>query len=84
MGFGTCAPLGPYDAGYEDAQRRIEDETPEPTEAEKLDAAKTAAHRALDTAERAWYAYAGMVDVGQERTRAFAVYEALRMSRRAW
>jgi len=83
MGFGSCAPLGPYDKGYEEAQRRIEDETPEPTVAEKLAAAQATAHRALDAAERSWYAYAGMIDVGPDRTLAFSVYEAVRMARRA-
>jgi hypothetical protein len=52
------------------------------SEAEKLEEAKTKAHRALDEAERAWYAYAGMADVGPERTRAFTVYENVRLARR--
>lgn len=54
------------------------------TEAEKLAAAKDAAHRALDAAEKAWYAYAGMADVGPERTRAFEVYESVRCARRVF
>lgn len=55
-----------------------------PTEAEKLERARAEAHRALDAAERAWYAYAGMIDVGPDRTRAFTVYEQVRMARRVW
>lgn len=49
---------------------------------EKLALAKEAAHRALTAAERAWYEYAGLVDVGPERTRAFEIYENVRNARR--
>lgn len=52
-------------------------------EAEKLEAAREKAHRALDAAERAWYEYASMVDVGSDRVRAFDVYENVRRARRA-
>lgn len=52
------------------------------TEAQKIDAARTAAHRAADAAERAWYELAGLLDVGPDRTRAFTVYENLRHARR--
>lgn len=52
------------------------------SEAEKLEEAKALAHRALDEAEKAWHAYAGMADVGPERTRAFTVYENVRFARR--
>lgn len=51
-------------------------------EAEKLAAARAAAHRALDAAEKAWYEYAGLIDVGDERTRAFDVYQNVRQARR--
>lgn len=54
----------------------------EQTEAEKLAAAKSAAHRALDAAEKAWYEYAGLCDVGPDRIRAFDVYQNVRMARR--
>jgi hypothetical protein len=53
-----------------------------PSEAEKLAAARKEAHDALTAAERAWYAYAGLCDVGPDRTRAFDVYENIRNSRR--
>lgn len=53
-----------------------------PAPADPLESAKTAAHRALDAAEKAWYAYAGMLDVGPDRTRAFDVYEKVRLARR--
>ena len=52
------------------------------TEADKIADARKAAHSALDAAERAWYAYAAMVDVGPDRTRAFDIYENLRHARR--
>ena len=48
-----------------------------------MDKARKAAHDALNEAERAWYAYAGIIDVGQERTQAFAVYERVRQARHA-
>jgi len=58
------------------------DHPPAATEAQKIDAARTAAHRALDAAEKAWYELAGLIDVGPERTRAFMVYENVRNARR--
>ena len=82
MGFGPCAPLGPYDSGYDDAQRALESETEPKTEAEKLADARKAAHEALDAAEKTWYAYAAMIDVGPDRVHAFDVYDHLRQARR--
>ncbi len=52
-----------------------------PTEAEKLARAKTAAHSALNAAEKAWHAYAALCDVGSERVRAFEVFENVRRAR---
>lgn len=52
------------------------------SEAEKLAEAKAEAHKALDAAARAWYAYAGLCDVGPERIRAFDVYEKVHNARR--
>lgn len=49
---------------------------------DEYERAKTAAHDALDAAERAWYAYAGMLDVGPDRTRAFDIYENVRQAHR--
>jgi hypothetical protein len=43
-----------------------------PTEAKKLERAKNAAHSAIDAAERAWLAYAGMLEVGCDRIRTFS------------
>lgn len=57
---------------------------PESTEEQKLEAARHAAHRALDAAEKAWYAYAGMIDVGPDRIRAFDVYQNVRLARRVF
>lgn len=54
----------------------------EKSEEEKLADARKFAHEALNEAERAWYAYAGMCDVGPDRTRAFEVYENVRHARR--
>lgn len=51
------------------------------SEAEKLADARKAAHDALDTAERAWYAYAAMIDVGPDRVGAFDVYDNVRRAR---
>jgi hypothetical protein len=48
----------------------------------QLAEARKAAHDALTAAERAWYAYAGLCDVGPDRTRAFEVYENVRHARR--
>ncbi len=58
------------------------DHPPEATEAQKLERAKRAAHDALNTAERAWYDYAALIDVGPDRTRAFGIYDILRCARR--
>ncbi|NMG48284.1 hypothetical protein GO613_09245 [Azoarcus communis] len=55
---------------------------PAATEAKQIAFAKETAHRALDAAEKAWYEYAGLCDVGAERTRAFDVYEKVRHARR--
>lgn len=44
--------------------------------------ARAKAHELATAAERAWYAYAALLDVGPERTRAFDVYENLRTARR--
>ena len=52
------------------------------SDAEKLADARKAAHDALDAAEKAWYAYAAMIDVGPDRVHAFDVYDHLRQSRR--
>lgn len=56
----------------------------EATEAQKLEAARTAAYKALTAAEKAWYAYAGVCEVGDERTQAFQVYENVLNARRLW
>ena len=38
-----------------------------------VDNARYQAHRTLDAAERAWYEYAGLVDVGEARIKASRV-----------
>lgn len=58
------------------------DHPPEATEEQKAAAAKEAAHRALDAAEKAWHEYAGLCEVGRERTQAFTVYQNVRGARR--
>ncbi len=58
-------------------------EIPAPDPARVLEAAGRAAHKALDDAGAAWYKYAGMLDVGPERTRAFRVYESIHNARRS-
>lgn len=58
-------------------------EWPAPDPAAVLAKAARDAHAALDAAGKAWYAYAGMLDVGPDRTRAFAVYENIHRARRA-
>lgn len=47
-----------------------------------VDRARETANRALDEAVGAWHAYAALVDVGAERTRAFDVFDTLRNARR--
>lgn len=46
--------------------------------AEKVAAARKAAHEKLREAEKAWYVYYGLCDVGPERTRAAEVYQSVR------
>lgn len=58
-----------------DAQR-------ESAEQHEVSELRRAAHAAADAAERAWHALAAELDVGPDRTRAFAVYENLRNARR--
>ncbi len=57
------------------------DRPPEATEDQKLESARAGAHRALEAALKSWYEYAGMCEVGPERTQAFEVYERIRRSR---
>lgn len=58
------------------------DKPPQATEAQRIEWAKERAHKALNEAEKAWHEYAGLVDVGPARERAFQVYENVRLSRR--
>lgn len=70
-------------AGYKPQDdEALADAWAEQTDADKLAMARKAAHDALDEAERAWYAYAALLDVGPDRTRAFEVYENVRNARR--
>jgi hypothetical protein len=51
-------------------------------EVKARDAAKTEAQKTLYAAEKAWYAYASMCDLGIERERAFEIYENVRTATR--
>lgn len=55
---------------------------PDATECQKRVLARKAAIEALIAAERAWYEYAGLCEVGKHRERAFEVYENVRCARR--
>ena len=58
------------------------DDPPAATEAQKIAHAKETAHKASNAAEKAWYDYAALLDVGSDRTRAFETYENIRNARR--
>ena len=58
------------------------DSPPAATLAQTLASMSAIAHRATGAAEKAWYEYAAMIEVGPERTHAFQVYENLRLARR--
>lgn len=79
-----CHPVDENCNNYcnHDKNKPMPDDPREATEAMKIAAAKDAAHRALDAAERAWYEYAGLCEVRPDRTRAFDVYENVRHARR--
>ncbi len=51
-------------------------------QSQQIEAARAAAHRAADEAEKAWHALACLLEVGPDRVHAFEVYENLRCSRR--
>lgn len=70
--------------GYEDVQHQPDASArgPNLADTEMLVAAREKAHNAADAAERAWHEYACKLEVGDARTRAFAVYENLRHARR--
>lgn len=52
------------------------------TEAQRIELAREKAHKALNAAESAWHEFAALCEVGEERTRAFDVYENVRTARR--
>lgn len=54
---------------------------PDATEAMIRARAREAAHAALNEAEVAWYRYAGLCEVGDERVRTFEIYQNVRMAR---
>lgn len=58
------------------------DNPPHATEAQRIEWAGERAHKALNAAETAWYEYAGLCEVGNDRIRAFEVYENVRRARR--
>lgn len=57
------------------------DDPPPATAAQQIAAAREAAHRALDAAERAWFEFAGLIDPGIDRVAAFDVYDRVRKAR---
>lgn len=50
--------------------------------ARELEAARVNAHETLSQAERYWYNYATLIDVGPEREEAFEIYQNVRSARR--
>lgn len=58
------------------------DHAPDATPEQVLTAARAAAHLATSAAEKAWHEYAGLCEVGPERSRAFDIYENIRTARR--
>lgn len=58
------------------------DSPPEATEEQVLDRAAAAAYKALMAAEKAWHDYACLCDVGPDRARSFAVFDAIRCATR--
>ena len=69
--------------GDEAAQAQGENKPGVLSAAQREQAARDKAHRALDAAVKDWYAYAGEVDVGPARVRAFDIYETIRTVRRS-
>ena len=65
-----------------DKNKPMADSPLDATETMILDRARDKAHRSLDAAEKAWYEYAGLCNVGTDRERAFDVYQDIRLSRR--
>lgn len=55
---------------------------PDATPEQQIETARKAAHAKLDEAERAWYEYYGMLEVGDLRTRAAEIYQNVRLARR--
>ncbi len=58
------------------------DRPPEASLEQMLEAAREAACASLLKAEKAWYEYASLCDVGPDRISAFEVYQNVRMARR--
>ena len=58
------------------------DHAPAATPEQQIESARKAAHKKLDEAERAWYEYYGMLEVGDLRTRAAEIYQNVRLARR--
>lgn len=79
-----CVPGGKYCNNYcnQDKSKPMADKAPRATEKQKLAWAKTVAQEKLREAEKAWYEYFCMCEVGDERTRAADVYENVRTATR--
>lgn len=67
------------ECGDKRCPRAAHHDAPCPSPAEQK--LKTAAHAALDAAERSWHAYAASCEVGPERIRAFEIFENVRRAR---
>lgn len=77
----------PGDANYNnycnhDTSKPMADRSPAATPEMQLASARSIAHEKLREAEKAWYEYFGMCEVGQERERAAEVYEKVRTATR--
>jgi hypothetical protein len=60
------------------------DHPPAATPEQVMDKARRLAHEKLREAEKAWYAYFGLCEVGPERTRASCVYTNIQRATRRW
>lgn len=79
-----CAPGGEHCNNYcnHDKSKPMADAPPAATQEQQIEFARKSAHAKLDEAERAWYEYYGLLEVGDDRTRAAEIYQNVRLARR--
>lgn len=65
-----------------DTSKPMADHPPDATQAMQLESARRVALNTLREAEKAWYEYYGLCDVGPDRERAAQVYENVRLATR--